>query len=101
METFSIVPLSLSRSTTQRDVNIVKVERTLAYYRQKNASYIYHTALSLGRLLQERTNALNNYGNSSSDFKTRHGVKNYNLLLKIRILLFYNFKIKVQIVRKI
>lgn len=39
METFSIVPLSLSWSTAQRDVNIVKVERTLAYYRQKNASY--------------------------------------------------------------
>lgn len=44
METFSIVPLSLSRSTTQHDVNIVKVEHTLAHYHQKNASYAYHTA---------------------------------------------------------
>jgi len=87
METFSIIPLSLSRSTTQHDVNIVKVERTLAYYRQKNASYIYHTALSLGRLLQETTNALSNYIKIQlSDFKTRRGVNNYNLFSKIIIL---------------
>jgi len=52
METFSIAPLSLSWSTTQDDVNIVKVPwHTIA---RKMRHMFYHTVLSLGRILQEK-----------------------------------------------